>query len=244
MNKSVKTMLFITILLMVLGVVLVILFWYGVLLFNAPSTKEYPVRGVDVSAYQGVIDWETLSSQNINFAFIKATEGSSYVDSRFQYNFLEARKTALRVGAYHFFSFDSNGETQAKNFITNVPKFDNMLPPVIDIEFYGNHEKNPPRAAEVLPELNTMLLLLEQHYGMKPILYTTEKAYFMYLSKGYEAYDLWIRNVLTRPDSQIEHWAFWQYTNRERLNGYSGEETYIDMNVFNGTRDEFTARFP
>ena len=61
-----------------------LLFWNGILLINNPDETEYPVRGVDVSAYQGEIDWTILANQNIDFAFIKATEGSSFVDKRFE----------------------------------------------------------------------------------------------------------------------------------------------------------------
>ncbi|MBR4257050.1 MAG: lysozyme, partial [Clostridia bacterium] len=85
--------------------VVLCLFYFGVLHINNPSKSIYPVRGVDVSHYQGDVDWETLSKQGISFAFIKATEGSSYVDLTFEKNYVEANKTVLRVGAYHFFSF-------------------------------------------------------------------------------------------------------------------------------------------
>lgn len=85
----------------------------GIIWFNNPSEEEFPVRGIDVSEYQGEIDWKTLSKQNIDFVFIKATEGSGYTDSCFVYNFDEAQKTDLRVGAYHFFSYDSEGAAQA-----------------------------------------------------------------------------------------------------------------------------------
>ena len=118
---------------------------------------EYPVRGVDVSSYQGEIDWKTLSSQNLSFAFIKATEGSSFVDPCFDYNYEKAQKTDLRIGAYHFFSYDSSGEDQAENFISTVSKIDNMLPPVIDLEFYGDKEKNPPEQKAVREQLDRML---------------------------------------------------------------------------------------
>ena len=77
-----------------------------------------------VSSYQGEINWRVLSSQNISFVFIKATEGSSFVDKNFAYNFQEAQKTSLSVGAYHFFSYDSEGKTQAENFINTVVPFE------------------------------------------------------------------------------------------------------------------------
>lgn len=221
-------------------IVLFLLVWNGVILLNGASAAAYPVQGVDVSSYQGDIDWETLSSQEISFAFIKATEGSSFVDQYFHYNFAQAQKTNLAVGAYHFFSYDSSGITQAENFIETVIPYEGMLPPVIDVEFYGDKEKSPPAKKDVDAQLKEMLDALEEHYGVKPILYATEKSYALYLSGDYEEYDIWIRNVITKPQlSDERQWQFWQFTNRKRLAGYSGEEKYIDMNVFNGSEEAF-----
>ena len=124
--------------------IIAFLIYNGNIKFNNPSSKDYPVRGVDVSEYQGEIDWEKLSNQNIDFAYIKATEGSSYTDERFQYNYQNAITTNLKIGAYHFFSFDSDAISQSENYIKNVPKDMNLLPPVVDIEFYGDKNKNIP----------------------------------------------------------------------------------------------------
>lgn len=221
-------------------ITLFLLVFSGIILLNAPAAKNYSVRGVDVSAYQGDIDWQTLSNQDISFAFVKATEGSSFVDRKFAFNFSEAQKTELKVGVYHFFSYDSSGITQAENFINTVKPFEGMLPPVIDLEFYGDKEKNPPDRDKVATELQAMLDALEQHYGLKPIIYATERSYELYLSGGYEEYDIWIRNVISKPDlADDRSWTFWQYTNRGRLDGYNGEEKYIDINVFCKTKEEF-----
>ncbi len=241
-KKRTKIVLMCSALTAVLVVVaLLFCFWNGIILLNNPSIEKYPVRGVDVSAYQGEIDWSVLSKQgNISFAFIKATEGSSFVDSRFEQNLKEAQKTELRVGVYHFFSFDSLGEKQAEHFINTVGNPINMLPPVIDVEFYGDKESNPPSRESVQKELGVMLERLEAHYGKKPIIYTTKEAYNLYIKGSYEQYDIWYRNVINDsgiPDGRA--WTFWQYTNREKLDGYKGEEKYIDMNVFNGTKEEF-----
>ena len=225
---------------MIVGAVFALLFYHGILLFNNPSTKEYPVRGVDVSSYQGEIDWQVLAAQNIHFAFIKATEGSSFVDPYFRQNSGRARQTELRIGAYHFFSFDSAGQTQAENFIRTVPKADGMLPPVVDFEFYINTQSDISDASKVRIELDVLLHAMESHYGAKPIIYATEECYRLYLAGYYAEYDIWIRNVRTRPAKlNNQTWTFWQYTNRERLDGYVGKERFIDMNVFKGTIEEF-----
>lgn len=206
--------------LMICGITLVVLLWNGVILLNNPSKSKYPVRGVDVSHYQGEIDWQVLASQGIDFAFIKATEGSSFVDDCFDFNFEEARKTKLYVGAYHFFSFDSSGITQAENFINTVEVFDDSLPPVVDVEFYGS--KSTPTRDSIASELKPMLITLEEHYGKKPIIYTTEEVYQQFLSDDYEDYPIWIRDIISTPKlSDGKEWTFWQYTNRKRLDAIS-----------------------
>ncbi len=212
----------------------------GVIILNARAAEEYPVKGVDVSAYQGEIDWEKLTSQNILFAFIKATEGSSFCDKNFAYNYAEAQKNGVAVGAYHFFSYDSDGKTQAENFISTVEPCEGMLPPVIDLEFYEEYVKNPPPKSRVDEQLQIMLNALEAYYGLKPIIYATEKSYRLYLSGGYEEYDVWIRNVVSSPRlPDGREWTFWQYTNRGKLEGYEGTERFIDINVFFGSAEEF-----
>jgi len=237
-----RPIIIISVLLAVLlfGVIFNSLVWRGYFILNSFNVTKYPVRGIDVSHYQGDIDWNTLTQADISFAFIKATEGSSFVDDKFSYNYAEAIKTDLSVGAYHFFSFDSAGKTQAENFIKTVPAHDGMLPPVIDFEFYGNKHENPPARDDVLRELDDMIAALEAHYGLKPIIYVTEDTYEAYIVGGYADYDIWIRNVKTKPSlSDGRSWKFWQYTNRERTPGYSGEEEFIDMNVFAGSEDDW-----
>ena len=108
----------------------------GSLRLNHPTQ---PVHGVDVSHYQGEIDWPVLAGQNIQFAFVKATEGSIYTDETFEANWAGAQAAGLRVGAYHFFSYDSDGLSQAENYIATVPVLPGALPPVIDVEFYGDY---------------------------------------------------------------------------------------------------------
>ncbi len=214
----------------------------GVLHFNYPTREDFPVRGVDVSVYQGEIDWPLLAGQGVDFAFIKATEGSGMQDSRFADNWAGVRRTHLRAGAYHFFSYDSPGESQAANFIRTVPVTPGALPPVVDVEFYGKRIRDPATREETDAILQPMLAALEAHYGQKPILYATYKAYMLYLKDAYPDNPIWIRDVYRYPRlPDRREWTFWQYTARMRLPGYKGPERFIDMNAFNGTLAEFEA---
>ena len=232
--------IFSIILLIVIGLLLAFYLWLqGIYIPNDDRAKQYPVKGVDVSSYQGEIDWLILQ-KDLQFAFMKATEGSGFIDPYFKKNWKAANETTLRVGAYHFFSFDSKGATQADNFIKAVPIKNSSLPPVIDVEFYGDKEKNPPDPNQVKIELQTMIDELGEHYGKNVILYTTLEAYELYIQNDFEECDIWIRDVISKPSLPDQRdWTFWQYTDREQLEGYSGEEKFIDVNVFSGSESEF-----
>ena len=223
----------------VLGAVLTVhLFRNGVLWFNMPSKTRYPVRGVDASHYQGQMDWQTIASQGITFAFLKATEGSGTVDDCFAENWENARAAGLSVGAYHFFSFDSPAETQADNFCAVVPECADALPPVIDLEYYRSD--NLPEPDAVRRNLRILLDRLQSAYGKKPIIYTTRSCWSEYLDGTDLEYTLWIRSIFTKPsDSYEPAWTFWQYNPRGMLDGYTGGEVLIDLNVFRGTKADF-----
>ena len=211
-----------------------LLFYTGVWQWNRPSEETYPIRGVDVSHFQGKIDWDVLAGEDIRFAYIKATEGTSFVDERFAENWAGAAETPLRIGAYHFFSFESAGDSQAEHFIRTVVPAADMMPPAVDVEPYGQHGE---LTADVLAELGTLLRLLEAHYGTKPILYTTA-AYAEPVHTAFPENGIWLRSIFGRPDGSIP-WVLWQFSNRTKLRGYDGEERFIDVNVFAGTEDDF-----
>ncbi len=205
------------------------------------NREKYPVYGVDVSHYQGEISWSDIEAQNVSFAFIKATEGSGYIDEYSSQNLAQASETDIKISAYHFFSFDSPGETQAENYMSVVEPEAIDMPPVVDIEYYGDKQHNKPTAKECEKILRPLLEILEEHYGVKPIIYTTLPVYNRYIRENFSDYPLWIRNVFCEP--QFIDWKFWQYSDKGELYGFVGEEKYIDLNVYNGSEEEFLAEY-
>lgn len=206
---------------------------------NPIIAQGYEVHGVDVSHYQGAIDWEVLSQQNLDFAIIKATEGSTHVDERFLDNWQAAEQTHLALGAYHFFSFDSEGDRQAASYIETVGNLNGKLAPVIDVEYYGDKRSNPPERSDVVENLGLMLEVLEQHYEIKPIIYTTYTVYNDYIKGEFEEYPLWVRSVYCPPTVLFgNRWSFWQYMDTAMLEGYVSDQKYIDVNVFKGSKQE------
>lgn len=204
-----------------------------------PDLTEFPVCGIDVSRHQGEIDWNVLSAQaHVQFAFIKATEGSTYQDDRFAQNWAAASETNVFIGAYHFFRFESDGLEQAENFIANVPKQENTLPPVVDIEIYDAGIK--PERELVQAELDEMLNALEEYYNVQPILYTNPSTYMDYLFGRYWNYDIWMSNPYCEP---IVDWSFWQYSFEGKMDGFLLGDIPVDLNVYNGSRKQFLKEY-
>lgn len=213
--------------------------WRGLILLpHEADPDQWEVFGVDVSSYQGEVDWPVLAGQGVDFAFIKATEGSVLQDKQFAANWAGARAAGIRTGAYHFLSYDSPGETQADNFISVVPVTEGALPPVVDIEFYGPYLEDPPDREHVRSILDPLLERLEEHYGVKPILYVTYRSYYRYLAGGgYGDYPVWCSSPIIFPP--VLGWDFWQYSHTARLEGYAGSQQHIDLNIFRGSREAF-----
>ncbi len=195
--------------------------------------------GVDVSSYQAEIDMNVLKEQNIEFIYIKATEGSNTQDERFAENWNNAKKAGLLSGAYHFFSYDSEGRTQAENFINTVgPDLKGRLLPVVDVEYYGDKEQNPPEKGDVIRELRIYLEIIEEEYGIKPLIYTRSDIYDKYLKGEFDEYKKWISSLYTPISwNYKDDWYIWQYLNRGELEGYTGGEKYIDLNVLNKDKE-------
>lgn len=201
---------------------------------------NYPVHGVDVSKYQGVIDWRRLKSNGVEFAFIKATEGGDHLDSRFAINWRAADRAGVPRGAYHFYYFCSSAISQANWFIRNVPKTRGALPPVLDMEW--NHAsrscKRKPNGVTVRRDMQTFLSRVERHYGQKPIIYTTVDFYQQNALWRVRGAEFWLRSVAGHPAQKYgsAQWQFWQYTGSGLMPGVKGR---IDINAFNGSRKDW-----
>ncbi|HEY4193335.1 MAG TPA: GH25 family lysozyme, partial [Mesorhizobium sp.] len=138
--------------------------------FGKASPRKLAVHGVDVSRWQGDIDWAKLHRQGANFVYIKATDGGDHLDPMFKKNWRTANEAGMKRGAYHFFYWCRTAGEQADWFIRNVPRVEGALPPVIDVEW--NHEsscKRRPSRKTVLEKMQVFMDRLERHYGQRPI---------------------------------------------------------------------------
>ena len=137
--------------------------------------NSYAIHGIDVSRYQGEIDWPQVKASGVSFAYIKATEGGDVADPRFTANWQGAQRTGVPRGAYHYFYFCRPAAEQARWFIKHVPRDPKALPPVLDMEWNPRSRTctKRPDGRVVRAEARKFLALLEAHYGQRPVVYTT-----------------------------------------------------------------------
>ncbi len=207
--------------------------------FGHSSPRALPVHGVDVSRWQGEIDWPKLRSQGANFAYIKATDGGDHLDPMFRKNWRGAAEAGLRRGAYHFFYWCRTAGEQADWFIRNVPKVPGALPPVIDVEWNGESScKRRPSREKVLEKMQVFMDKLERHYGQRPVIYTAPDFYRDNLDGAFPDHHFWLRSVAAHPTKVYpgRKWVLWQYSGSGLSHGVDGR---IDLNVFHGSEDQW-----
>ncbi|MEG2402653.1 MAG: GH25 family lysozyme, partial [Muribaculaceae bacterium] len=190
----------------------------------------YPVNGIDVSAHNGNIDFARVVQDSISFVFIKATEGASFKDGKFEKNYIAARDAGLKVGAYHFFRFDINGTLQGMNFVSSIGDKILELPLAIDLEEHGNPETP---TLSVIKRLQEMIDYLAGH-GYDIIIYTNNNGYRRFVQSSFADYPLWLCRFTT-PQEDVE-WQFWQYSHWGEVDGIKGD---VDLNIFNGSSYDF-----
>lgn len=197
---------------------------------------EAVVHGIDVSHYQGKIDWREVAASGSAFAFIKATDGLCTNDAMFASNWKAAREAGLRRGAYHFFRPLTNSLQQADRFITAVGSDWGELPPVLDFEVLG--DASPDQA---LGAAKRWMDAVGTACGRKPVLYTGPAFWTSTLHDPqlFAEHPLWIAHYTDAPRPRIpsawKAWTFWQHSEKGRVPGVNSP---VDLNRFNGTVTE------
>lgn len=200
-------------------------------------------HGVDVSKYQGDIDWKAVSGDGIKFAYIRVSDGLKYKDAKFDQNWTNIKETNMRRGAYQFFRPKEDAVAQAKMLVEKVGGMEKGdLPPVIDVESADGLD-----STAIVGKVRQWIEHVENGLGIKPIIYagkffwqdnvksTEFKDYALwlpsYFRKGYE-------KVCPNTPDQWSNWKFWQWTDQGKVKGIQGN---VDRNVFNGPMNDLEA---
>lgn len=213
-----------------------------------PAIKDERTNGIDVSDYQGSINWSQVADAGYKFAFIKATEGEGFTgdpkarQQNFEANMQGASSAGMFVGVYHFARPDlgNSARDEARWFVGVAGDYIKTgdLRPVLDIE----------KGADVIGEANLSRWVSEwmetvkTETGVEPVIYTSSDFATNYLDASLTQYDLWVAHwtydINQSPDTGIwDHWDFWQYSDSGNVTGIEGN---VDLDIFNGNESELS----
>lgn len=197
------------------------------------------IHGIDISHYQGNVFWETVGNNSkMYYVYLKATEGGDLIDAKYEQNIQLAHRYGLKVGSYHFYRAKTPQETQLRNFMAQCRPGEQDLLPMIDVETKSGLSNEAFRDS-----LSKFLMLVEQKYKQKPLIYTGANFYDHILSGGMlDDYKIMIAQYTEKEPVLVDgrDITMWQYTGKGRLNGVNG---YIDKSRFMGKHKMREIRF-
>jgi lysozyme len=201
-----------------------------ILLLFSCNTANDSIYGIDISHHQGKIDWAKVNNwegHKINFVYIKATEGATFIDHMYESNIKGARENGFLIGSYHYFRTTSSPEKQFNNFITVVDKDLQDLIPLIDVE-----ERKYWNSKTFHSNFQQFLDLVEDHFGKKPMIYTVNSFYNKNLAFKYRKYKFLIgrygKNEPLMKDGK--NWTMWQFSETGKVKGIPKK---VDIDVLN-----------
>lgn len=197
------------------------------------STATHKVKGCDVSHWDGSIDWIELKKSGISFIYIKATQGSEYIDPTFHNNWESAQNYGLIRGAYHFYDPHADPAAQADHFLAVIKPQKGDLLPVLDIEIAKGVD--PDQLSE---DIGIWISKVKNALGRYPIIYTDGYFWNKSISKDFSQCPLWVAEWDHRKNPLMPHgwkdWVFWQYSATGTLAGIPSAKGKVDLDTFNG----------
>lgn len=199
------------------------------------ADRNTQARGIDVSRWQGRIDWAKVAAAGVSQAMAKMTEGGTYVDPRFAENFCGMRTHGLRAGAYHYFrALSSTPAEQFANIRSRLAEVEfeagrDLL--AIDVETQHNEQATPEQMAEALHALVTQVR--ELLGGAAPVIYTSAGMWdhrVAWQKRDFSECPLWVAHWQvdepTLPQTWArggKRWSWWQHSSKGLVDGIQGE---------------------
>lgn len=200
--------------------VLAILGWIHAIGWH-PSTKTYPIQGIDVSERQGEVDWNTLNAGGADFAYLGATIGADRRDARFAANWQGVDAAGMRRGAVHLWSFCQSAVAQADNFITTVPRDKDALPALLAIEFTADCDTRPAPVTAI-DDIKRFLVMVETHTGKPMLLKIARPVEDVYQLSAAIPRPVWETRNFLSPNYAARPWTMWQASDMRRIDGVAG----------------------
>ena len=198
---------------------------------SASKRTDVPARnpdakynGIDISSYQGFIDWAKVSSdKDISFVYIKATEGATYRSPHYAHNITQARRRGLLVGSYHYITSTSTIDEQFNNFSHFALKSVQDLIPMVDVEVRGDWSRS-----QLIDSVSKRYSECGIRIGAQPMIYSTMGFYNKNLAPHFNKHHLYIgRYSSEEPEINWEgQYTIWQYSETGIIPGI---DTYVDL---------------
>lgn len=200
---------------------------------TCPAAPKHVLPGIDVSSFQGAIDWRKVKADGIVFAFARVSDGVDVVDQTFARNFRAMKRVGIRRGVYQHFRASVSPEKQVELLVAAIRRSGRPdLPVVADVE---TDDGMPPE--EVRARLKRWLRRVEQRTRRRPIIYTSPSM-SQTLGRGFGGYHLWVAHYDVECPRAVDgwkRWALWQRSSSGRVAGINGN---VDLDTFAGTPRE------
>lgn len=192
-----------------------------------PTRKPAPAYrdGIDASHHQGPIRWRQVARAGIDFAYLKATEGTGFTDPDFAGNRRAATRAGIDVAGYHYFQLCSDGAAQAEHFLAVLGEAKSAVPPALDLELQGSCA-DPPPAADLLVQVRAFLRRVDRATGTPTLVYLYPDFEARYgFADDLATHPQWVRRLGERPPRRA--WAVWQHDDAGSVPGMTGG---VDLN--------------
>ena len=215
------------------------------------ATSGY-VDGLDVSHWQGTINWPEVVEAGYVFTFAKGTEGVGWTDRKFHENMINGVDAGEMMGIYHFARPDLGNKAadEANYFLDVVGDYlkSGYLRPVLDLEV-GSSLGKTVLSNWAIEWMETV----KNRTGISPLIYVNPSYIHYYLTEAVTEYDLWVAHWTCEPEPSYYYpntgmwrdWAFWQYYGPGGCGGnygyVPGIDAHIDLNIFNGVEEGLQA---
>ncbi len=193
------------------------------------NTTNVTGLGLDVSHWQGTIDWQKVHDAGYSFVFVKSSQGTGYVDPKFASNVRNAYSAGLQVGAYHFATPSDSATAEADHFVNTIKPYMSYLtlPPALDLEQTGGHSWS-----SLSSWANDFMKEVQSQLGVTPVIYINVN-YARHLDSSVTQWPLWIADRTYDPNATPRTgkwgtWTFWQYSDKGSVPGISGSSVDLD----------------
>lgn len=183
-------------------------------------------KGIDVSHYQGTVNWSNVAADGVTFAMIKASEGTGYKDPMFVSNWAGCKNNNIRCGGYHYFLPTDSFLKQADLLTDQLSAagFDpaSDLPPAIDCE-----DMEGVSASTYIYALKEMLAMLQRTLRCTPMIYVSPAFWQALGGPDFTEYPLWVANYTSASQPEVpapwKSYAMWQYSEDGQIQGVDGD---------------------